>query len=190
MRRLFTFLSALSLLLCVALVGLWVWSYSTRVVCGWLARGADRDAGVEISEGKLCFYADNQYLRSLYMEPRPEDEDRGREMDEGFTLRTESPYMLDEPHNWGATDMRFSGCGFFYSAAIDDDGTSSRWFIVPFWAVASLTVPLPLAWGIRRWKGKRRKRPGLCPSCGYDLRATPDRCSECGAVPEPAKVKA
>jgi hypothetical protein len=58
---------------------------------------------------------------------------------------------------------------------------------VPFWAawVVWLTpIPFAVVFG-RRVVTEGRIKRGQCVACGYDLRATPERCPECGAVPNP-----
>ena len=59
---------------------------------------------------------------------------------------------------------------------------------VDSWVLALATATLPAAWAwprVRRTLLARRRRAGTCARCGYDLRATPGRCPECGAAAGP-----
>ena len=53
--------------------------------------------------------------------------------------------------------------------------------IVPYWMLLVTAIALP-AYRLAHWFARSRL-VGMCPVCGYDLRATPDRCPECGHVP-------
>ena len=64
---------------------------------------------------------------------------------------------------------------------------SSRYYIVlPYRLLTPTTGILPAIYLAttfrRRFLGRRRIAAGLCPTCGYDLRATPTRCPECGTI--------
>jgi hypothetical protein len=68
-------------------------------------------------------------------------------------------------------------------------GVSARHVVVPFWAIAltfGMTSWFLVTRLVRSARHQRRKRSGLCAACGYDLRATPDRCPECGRTTSPS----
>jgi hypothetical protein len=63
-------------------------------------------------------------------------------------------------------------------------GTQRRFWVAPGW---TFLLSLGAAALCRRiWVNRRRREREagrLCRNCGYDLRATPDRCPECGTIP-------
>jgi hypothetical protein len=59
--------------------------------------------------------------------------------------------------------------------------TSGWVWSAPYWKLFWLSLGLPVLWLSRRIRNRTRGF-GRCVVCGYDLRATPERCPECGTT--------
>jgi len=53
---------------------------------------------------------------------------------------------------------------------------------IPYTILLGLFLFLPVLRLLWPEFGPKRSRRGHCRKCGYDLRATPDRCPECGTI--------
>lgn len=65
-------------------------------------------------------------------------------------------------------------------------------YMASWWAIWATAI-LPSWWILKRIEAallaliaRHFKPSGFCTICGYDLRATPDRCPECGTIPAKA----
>jgi hypothetical protein len=101
------------------------------------------------------------------------------------------------------TRADWSTPGWFFSIPYDDPVVTKRYcgfgsaeVVFPKHKLVTIDIPAyPFAFvfGIvpvtafhlwmRRLRAARRSTKQLCTNCGYDLRATPNRCPECGSIP-------
>jgi predicted RNA-binding Zn-ribbon protein involved in translation (DUF1610 family) len=178
-RRLFTLLSAMSLLLCVGTCALWARSYKLSDQLDW-------DGGwrtVNSAHGRIVvglLLGDRSGLPAQFY---------------GLKYRRDTAYrpfnyLLELDAEQGDTDLSWEWGGFAWYSKQNARGVLYGMAVAPFWCVVAATAVLPLGWATMRWRPRvcrGRKSLGLCTSCGYDLRATPERCPECGAVPIPSR---
>ena len=65
--------------------------------------------------------------------------------------------------------------------SMDFDGRGLT-LVLPHWFLVVLLGLPVVPRMLRTVRGACRRHRSLCPTCGYDLRATPTRCPECGTV--------
>jgi len=164
--------STVSLILLLGIGALWVRSYRTADQVAW-SRPKDL-VGFNSDSGGLWLYHGSRYMPSN--DPN------------GFIHRSGDPTIetlrpIDRFDN--GTEL-----GLFETEAW---GTEFHGAITPDWVVCGVLLLLifhqPLASAVVRShrrslerKREKQRTRGLCPICGYDLRASPERCPECGKL--------
>ena len=157
--------TVLSLVLCVATMAAWVRSYRVPFGIGWSQSNPLRHMRIVTFRGGL--------LAEIFTPVGIVD---------GWDLT--APVAAD----WDSHGTFFNRLGFVFDQ-VQNNEYVLRQLACPYWFIALLTAILPaarlVAW--RRRARRLRMRPGLCQHCGYDCRATPDRCPECGRETKAAK---
>ena len=175
-RRLLNVLTALSLLLCVAVAALWGRSYFVFDDGHFLV--GDRSLGVgsfrgeislsQVKAGPLAGHFPTEWRTTL------------------VAKIDQSQERLSAQCQW-----RLLGAGVgrhVFWAGEPLKPLTNRVLVLPYWLLAVVTSAPPAMRGIRLLRARRRLIHSVCPHGGYDLRATPARCPECGTPcpPSPA----
>ena len=167
--------TAVSLVLCAATVALWVRSY-------WVADrwNLTTGRGPPYRYSLAATWAGGACVTSAREYPDGRTYAGSLEAAPGLAWPHLLPGVQDRRVRWG-----FGRLGGRY--VFTQDGvrlTSYPWsgIAFPLWAPAAAFAAIPL-YRVARFAARRRRvRAGLCPACGYDLRATPEQCPECGTV--------
>jgi hypothetical protein len=156
-------LLAITLVLLMIVIGGWIWARSgNRVYLIYFT--TSWSFVFDVHPKGLCLAVGRQQGKRLSNHP-------------GNGLKWEA--MAVDPQTQYVSEQG-AKLGFATQAWEDGWYGQTRSFQIPHWAIA-LPVVVVLAWQIRR--RMRRHIPGTCQFCGYDLRATPERCPECGTAP-------
>jgi hypothetical protein len=180
-RRLFNLAAAVSLVLILASAALWVRSY-------WVAYllGVGRRDSLDL------VWLDRGVIIAMRSFVPPYREELGTHLS---YWNVQSSWTPPGPEPGTVCDWHVLGFQWVISHGGTRGGliTPPRWTVgVPLWFTTLVFAFVPSRWALHRMRIRRAERVGRCRTCGYDLRATPERCPECGTAvaPKPAEAAA
>jgi hypothetical protein len=159
--------SLLSLLLCAASVVLWIRSHLAppAAATGLVNLKPDPDRwSLYAQSGKLFLLRERSIL---------DPADVPRVIKSGIDQRSLLGFGTErwqKSHNWPVDRGTLT-----YGSVLNA-------YFCPLWSCVIVFLVLPLVELPRITRNFRRRRRGLCVNCGYDLRASPTKCPECGAL--------
>lgn len=173
-HRAFTTVSALSLLLDAATLWFWSSSYLLGWAGTWEYTSRDMRSTsafqIGVSGGGLRV-AGNRISEQSPTNWNPDERSWRRTSSSEYP--TAPPYAFSIGRQWAAWHHR---------RPLGHASLTTWGLIVPCWAVCLVLSIFPALWLWKR-RGHHTARNGTaCPVCGYDLRATRDRCPECGEL--------
>ncbi len=131
---------------------------------------------------------------------------RGHVVLERYQLTTPNEYCLSRhfqlfampaPHGyWPLLHFRIHpgrvellGFGYVSMAGKPPEAGTNRAVSFPHWFLATMMgIPAEL-WLLQCWRHRQRRLRAACVACGYDLRASPVVCPECGTSAERSRVR-
>jgi hypothetical protein len=156
-RHILNGLTVLSLVLCLGTAALWVWA-SNRVLSMRLLWN------VSAHEIDVTFFDDAAHV----------------------FVTARSTTVAKQHVQLGSLDFWGFSYDYYLLSAYPLAAIYRRRVEISYWLPCCIFAALPtsrLVLGLRaRHKRLQRERTGRCLKCGYDLRASPVRCPECGEV--------
>ena len=186
--------SALGAFVVIWVVTLCLWAFSaSHYFGGWILlsrptqpTGVTHRLVTSVANGSLSV----QWVSIDFSDPSVRVSEKG---EDAFTLLRSSPRFHFTVAEVGRAwiDTSVATCGFDYQTkkqlTFPDASETWRLLRMPLLTPAVLATPFAVTVLIRQRRRHFAKTHHCCSACGYDLRASHDRCPECGtpiAVPQ------
>lgn len=203
MRKYFTAAAVVSFVVLVALVGMWVRSYRTRTVYEfWRADGLWQvaseegrmridnepqrrleDDNLEAHMGRFVARTRGPAMTALRVTQEQESDSPRRRESVARAKDQALVYIVTDRRLQQAAAKRLALKAAGVAAPIPRPLVS---LALPCPLLVAAAAVLPLAWvgsaAVKRRRRNVRVKRGLCLGCGYDLRASGERCPECGVA--------